>query len=65
MRAVHLWLARVRALFHRDDDAALDAEIREHLDLLARRYLSQGLTPDQAAAAARRQFSNMAQLRYE
>ena len=63
MRTVHLWLARLRGILHRDDDAALDAEIREHLDLLARRYRSQGLTPDQAAAAARRQFGNTTQLK--
>ena len=63
MGAVRLWLARFRGLLHRDDDAALDAEIREHLDLLARRYQSRGLTPDQAAAAARRQFGNTTQLK--
>jgi putative ABC transport system permease protein len=63
VRTVRLWLARFRGILHRDDDAALDAEIRQHLDLLARRYQSQGLTPDEAAAAARRQFGNTTQLK--
>jgi putative ABC transport system permease protein len=63
MRAVRLLLTRLHGLIRPQDDAALDAEIREHLDLLEQRYQSQGMTPQQAAAAARRQFGNPTRLK--
>ena len=46
-----------------DDEQALDAEIREHLRLLTERYVRHGMTPDEAARAARRQFGNTTLLR--
>ena len=39
-------------------DAEFDDEIREHLRLLADRLVAQGLSREEAAAAARRQFGN-------
>jgi putative ABC transport system permease protein len=35
-----------------------DAEVQEHLSLLAERYIRQGMTPENAALAARRQFGS-------
>ncbi len=40
----------------RDDE--FDDEIQEHLRLLAERFVAQGMSRDEAAAAARRQFGN-------
>ena len=46
-----------------DEDARL--EIDAHLTLLTERYLRQGLSPDEAYVAARRQFGNMSGLRQD
>jgi predicted permease len=46
-----------------DEDARL--EIDTHLELLAARYVGQGLTPDQAWLAARRQFGSVLGVRQE
>jgi predicted permease len=46
-----------------DDDARL--EIDTHLDLLTGRYVQQGLSPDEAWLAARRQFGSVLGLRQE
>ena len=39
-------------------DPEFDAEMQEHLSLLTERYIRQGMTPEDAALAARRQFGN-------
>jgi hypothetical protein len=46
---------------HRDDE--LDAEIQDHLRMLTDRYVAQGMSRDEAAAAARRQFGNITMMR--
>ena len=57
---------KVRGLFgDRADDSEFDAEMQEHLHLLAERYMRQGMTPADAARAARRQFGNTTLLREE
>ena len=57
---------RVRGIFGtRADDLEFDAEIQEHLRLLTERYRRQGLTPENAELAARRQFGNTTLLREE
>ena len=44
---------RVRAALDRHSlDAGLDAEVREHLEMLAADYERKGLTPSQARLAA-------------
>jgi predicted permease len=45
------------------DDPEIDGEIREHLELLTQRYISQGMTEDAARRAARLQFGNLTLLR--
>ena len=57
-----LW-RRLRGTF-RDEpcDAEFQAEIEEHIRLLADRYRRQGMTADAAVSAARRQFGNVALL---
>ena len=49
----------------RRDDREFDAEVAEHLRLLADRYLRQGMSSEDAEAAARRQFGNTTRLREE
>jgi hypothetical protein len=52
--------ARLRGLFgDRRADRELDDEIEMHLRLLTERYVRQGMTGDEAAWAARRQFGNI------
>jgi predicted permease len=57
-------LARARALFQRTRlDRDLDDEVASHLDLLTRDYLSRGMTPEEARAAARRAFGGVEQMK--
>jgi predicted permease len=52
--------ARLRGLFGgRRAERELDEEIKTHLRLLTERYVRQGMTEDEAASAARRQFGNI------
>ena len=52
--------ARLRGLFgNKRTELELDDEIKAHLDLLIDRYIRQGMTADEAAWAARRQFGNV------
>ncbi len=53
-----LW-ARLQGLFgDRKIDREFDDEIQSHLELLIEQYVRQGMTQDEAASAARRQFGN-------
>jgi len=48
---------RLRALFFRREmDEELQAELQSHLEMQARKYLSAGLTPQEARRQARLQF---------
>jgi hypothetical protein len=49
----------------RRDDREFDAEVAEHLRLLADDYQRKGMSSEDAQAAARRQFGNMTRLREE
>jgi putative ABC transport system permease protein len=56
--------ARLRGLFgDRRAERELDDEIEAHLRSLAERYVSQGMTEDEAAWAARRKFGNITLLK--
>lgn len=55
---------RLRMLVHRDQfDADLEEEMRLHLELRQQEQLQSGMTADDARAAARRRFGNVASLR--
>jgi predicted permease len=57
-------LGRVLALFRRRSlDAALDQEVRQHLDLLTAEYERRGLSPQRARDAARRDFGGVEQMK--
>src|SRR5262245_9500721 len=57
-------VARFRVLFgDKKADWEIHDEIQMHLDLLIQRYIRQGMTRDEAAAAARRQFGNVTMLK--
>ena len=51
-------LARLRGLFQRKPDNDFDDEMNAHLQLLADRFVAQGMSQKEAAEAARRQFGN-------
>ena len=54
---IRVWWSRVRAFVNRRDD--LRDEIDAHLALLAADFERRGLTPDEARAAARREFGGV------
>jgi putative ABC transport system permease protein len=64
-RAVSFVTRLLGMLGRRGDDPEFDAELRNHLDLLAQRYVRQGMSEADADAAARRQFGNTTRLREE
>ena len=60
------WRLRARALLRaRTLEAELDEELRYHLDAEAARLADRGMTPHEAALAARRAFGNPTQLKEE
>jgi predicted permease len=57
-------MARLRGLLGiRKADREFDAEIQAHLEFLIERYIRRGMTRDEAASAARRQFGNVTLLK--
>ncbi len=61
MRKIRIILARIGAFFtERRASREFDAELQEHLRLLAERFEQKGMSPNDAADAARRQFGNAA-----
>lgn len=64
MTAFRQLLAKARSLFgNREKNSDFETEIVGHLDLLTERYVRQGMTPEDAHQAARRQFGNTTLLR--
>ena len=63
--ALRLALTRVRGLLTRRGEDDFEAELKDHLDLLAERYVRQGMSEADAIFAARRQFGNAVRLREE
>ena len=61
--ALRAFAAKMRGLFHKHDlDCELSDEVEEHLRLLAARFESQGMSKEDASAAARRPFGNLTAL---
>ena len=59
-------LSRVAATFRRRRlDQEFDEEVQDHLDLLEERFIRQGMAPEEAFYAARRQFGAITQVREE
>ncbi len=54
---------KLGSFFRRGADIDLDDEMATHVALLAERYASQGMSPEEAAGAARRQFGNTTSLK--
>ena len=60
---VRALVARLRGFLNRPhDDDRFDEEIEQHLRLLAERFVAQGMSREEAARAARRQFGNLTRL---
>src|SRR5215831_2409799 len=52
--------AKVRGFLRgRQSDGEFDEEIQEHLQLLAEKFMAEGVSREDAASAARRQFGNV------
>jgi len=61
MLSLRILLSRIRAMFeHAKADRELDAEVQSHLDLLAKRFIRQGMSAEEARYKARRQFGALA-----
>ena len=59
LSSLRIFAAKLRGLFHQPAaNQALDEELQTHLNLLTERFLRQGMSPQEAASAARRQFGN-------
>ncbi len=66
VRRVRAWLSRIGGTLRRRQlDEEFDAEVREHLELLAERFIRQGMQPAEAGYAARRQFGGVTQVKEE
>ncbi len=66
MGILRLWAAKTRGLFlQKRDDEEVDADFQAHLDLLVQRYVDQGMSRQDAAIAARRQFGNLTLLKQQ
>src|ERR1700733_8774539 len=67
MRArLHVLISRVFALFVRGRlDQKFDEELETHLSLLTEKFIREGMTREEAAYAARRQFGGITQLKQE
>jgi putative ABC transport system permease protein len=64
MGRLHGWLARIRgAVTGRRLDAALDAELEAHLEMLAGEYVRRGMSPDAARRAARLRLGGTDQIK--
>lgn len=61
---IRVFAARLRGLFgRRQTGHELEDEIQLHIQMLTDRFILQGMEPDDARAAARRQFGNATVLR--
>ena len=59
-------VSRIRATFDRRHlDQEAEREIADHLELLAARFARQGMDPDEARYAAKRQFGGITQMKQE
>jgi len=65
MTLLYRLLYKLSQLFGQRHDPDLEAEIQEHLGLLAEHYVRQGMARDAAMRAARRQFGNITRVREE
>lgn len=64
MKTLRIFVARLGGVFAQGKAGAeLDEELETHLALLAERFAAQGMTTEEAAAAARKQFGNSTLLR--
>jgi len=58
------WLRRLKALFRRPTlQGELEEEVNFHLEMRQRRFMEEGMSPEEARRAARRHFGNVTQTR--
>ena len=62
MNALRVFIGKIRELLSRTAGPGADDEVQEHIRLLTERYVRQGMSADEAARTAHRQFGNMTRL---
>jgi hypothetical protein len=63
LSAMRVLASRFLGLFRRNHfDHAMDEEFQSHLEMLADRFVSQGMTKSEALVAAKRQFGGVTQI---
>jgi putative ABC transport system permease protein len=65
MNVIHIWMARIRAMFHQNRNHRLAEEIQQHAELLASDYMRRGMTAAGARSAALRDLGNLTSLQEE
>jgi predicted permease len=66
MSDITSWARRVGALFRKSrKDREMNEEMEQHLERLMERHLAEGLSPEEAAHAAQREFGRFEQLKEE
>lgn len=66
MHRVGIFVSRFKALFsQREAEQDLETEMRGHIELLAERFMRQGLSVEQARLTALHQFGHVTQLKEE
>ena len=66
LTAMRVLASRLLGLFRRRHfDTEMDEEFQSHLEMLADRFVSQGMTRDEALIAAKRQFGGVTQIKEE
>jgi macrolide transport system ATP-binding/permease protein len=63
MKTLRVWWSKAAGFLKRKNDEEFDEEIEAHLDLLKQRFIAQGMTPKEAAKAARKQFGSVTVLK--
>src|SRR5690242_2313982 len=64
LSAMRVLVSRLLGLFRREHfDHAMDEEFQSHLEMLADRFVSHGMTRDEALLAAKRQFGGVTQIK--
>lgn len=66
LTTIRVFASRLLGLFRRKGfDAGMDEEFQSHLEMLAERFMNQGMTKAEALQAAKRQFGGLTQVKEE
>lgn len=63
MKTLRVWWSKAAGFLKGENNDEFDEEIEAHLELLKQRFTAQGMTPREAARAARKQFGSVTLLK--